>query len=65
MNKDEILISDMQIIQKEADAVQNHIDDLKAKLGRYNSMIASLEDEWLKTHNCSCGLFELSNCPHK
>lgn len=45
--------------------LQDRIDDLNSDLETVCGEMGEVEEEWLKTHKCACGLIGLENsCSH-
>ena len=46
------------------ETIEQEIDDREQSLKRLSGRTARLENEWLKTHDCSCELIGI-HCQHK
>jgi len=38
------------------------IENLEEELNNKSTEIEGVEEEWIKTHACSCGLFQIPEC---
>lgn len=58
------LIAQFNSLEKHREELDDQRARIKAKMNEVDHQLVKIEDEWLKTHDCSCGLLGMS-CYHK
>ncbi len=58
------LIDKVDQISTKIDIDRDQIENLESEILDGEKKLLHLEQEWLKTHPCSCALFGIAGCEH-